>query len=200
MKTGIPKLDDLLGDVEPGSVVLIETVGELGIEIIINTLIENKGKSAAFVTPRLKRRMEKTPALNGLIYLTLGEDFAPQELFKITHSVRQLPNDRFLGVFFLQPLLVFHPPQTVYRFFSELSDIARERGLVLMTLVDKRLVSDKTLATFEDASTHVIDIVEVVEGFKITRGIRIKKSPKEISGYYHLELKEGKVIIGESLG
>ncbi|HHI01273.1 MAG TPA: hypothetical protein ENL40_07425, partial [Thermococcus litoralis] len=160
MKIGVSKLDELLGEIEPGSTILISTIGELGIEIVLAVLRENKEKAIAFVTPRLKKRLKKTEGIDGVIYFTLGEDFAPQELFKITHAMREVPEDRFVGIFFLQPLLVFHPPETAHRFFSELANIALERGFVLMSMVDKRLLDNKTLAIFEESATHVIDIVE----------------------------------------
>lgn len=200
MRIGIPKLDELLGELELGSTVLIETIGELGIEIAIEALKRNKEKSAAFLTPRLKKRLERMSKLKDLVYLTLGEDFAPQELFKVTHALRELPEDRFIAVFLIQPLLIFHPPKTVYRFFTELSNIAHARGIILMTIIDKRLVDKRTLATFEESATHVIDIVEIIKGFRIIRGLRIKKSPNEISGFYKLEIKDGKVEVGEPLG
>ncbi len=199
MRLGIPKLDELLGEIEPGSTVLISTIGELGIEIVLAVLKENKEKAVVFVTPRLKRRLKKIEGIDGVIYFTLGEDFAPQELFKITHAMREVPEDRFVGIFFLQPLLVFHPSETVQRFFSELANMALERGFILMSMVDKRLLDDKTLAIFEESATHAIDIVEVVDGFKITRGIRIKKSPYGVTGFYKLELNK-EIIVGEPLG
>ena len=200
MRIGIPKLDELLGEIELGSTVLIETIGEIGIEIAIEALKRNKEKSAVFLTPRLKKRLEHIFELGEVVYLTLGEDFAPQELFKVTHALRELPEDRFIAVFLIQPLLIFHPSQTVYRFFAELSDIANARGIILMTMIDKRLVDERTLATFEESATHVIDIVEVIQGFKIIRGLRIKKSPKKISGFYKLKIKDGNVEVGELLG
>lgn len=199
MKIGISKLDELLGEINLGSTILISTIGELGIEIVVAVLRENKEKAVVFVTPRLKKRLKKTEGIDGVIYFTLGEDFAPQELFKITHAMREVPEDRFVGIFFLQPLLVFHPPETVHRFFSELANIALERGFVLMSMVDKRLLDDKTLAIFEESATYVIDIVEIVDGFKITRGIRIKKSPHRVTGFYELKLNK-EIIIGEPLG
>ncbi|RLF77043.1 hypothetical protein DRN39_04915 [Thermococci archaeon] len=200
MRIGIPKLDELLGEIELGSTVLIETIGEIGIEIAIEALKRNKEKSAVFLTPRLKKRLEHIFELGEVVYLTLGEDFAPQELFKVTHALRELPEDRFIAVFLIQPLLIFHPSQRVYRFFAELSDIANARGIILMTMIDKRLVDERTLATFEESATHVIDIVEVIQGFKIIRGLRIKKSPKKISGFYKLKIKDGNVEVGELLG
>jgi len=199
MRLGIPKLDELLGKIELGSTILLSTIGELGIEIVLAVLRENKEKAVVFVTPRLKKRLEKTAGIEEVVYFTLGEDFAPQELFKVMHAMREVPEDRFIGIFFLQPLLVFHSPETVHRFFSELANMALERGFILMSMMDKRLLGEKTLAIFEESATYVIDIAEVIEGFKITRGIRIKKSPHGVTGFYKLELNK-EIIVGEPLG
>lgn len=200
MKLGIPKLDELLGEIPEGNAVLIETLGELGEEIVIEALKRNSEKSVAFVTKRLKEKLEKIPELKNIRYITLGEDFAPQELFKITHHLRQIPNEYFVGFFLLQSLLVSNSPKTVYRFFSEISSITHENKLVLIAIIDKRLLDERTLAMFENASTHVIEISEKLERFKIRRGIRVKKSPRGSSGFYELVIKDGNIIIGEPLG
>ena len=78
-------------------------------------------------------------------------------------------------------------------------DIVREKRAVLTVLLDKRLIDERTLAMFENHATHIIDIVEVVEGFRVTRGIRIKKSPLGGTGFYRLDISSGEVKIGEPL-
>ncbi|AHF79828.1 hypothetical protein [Thermococcus paralvinellae] len=200
MKFGIPKLDRLLGEINEGSVVLIETLGNLGEEIVIEALKKNSDKSVAFVTKRLKEELGKIPELKDLKYIVFGEDFAPQELFKITYQLRQILNGYLVALFFLQPLLVYHPPETVYKFFSEVSSIAHDNKLVLIAILDKRLIDERTLAMFENVSTHVIEIGEELEKFRVIRGIRIKKSPRGSSSFYELVIKDGKVTIGEPLG
>ena len=74
MRLGIPKLDELLGEIEPGSTVLISTIGELGIEIVLAVLKENKEKAVVFVTPRLKRRLKK---IEGLSLIHISEPTRP---------------------------------------------------------------------------------------------------------------------------
>ncbi len=199
MRLGIPKLDELLGEIEPGSIILISTVGDVGMDLVIQTLKGNGAGKAILVTPRLEKQLKNVPGLENSVYFALGRDFGPQELFKVTHLMKELPYQELIGVLFLQPLLVFHPPITVYRFLSELADIAISRNFVLMTIIDKRLLDERTLAMFEELSTYVIDITEVVEGFRITRGIRIKKSPGSITGFYRLDIEAGSINIGEPL-
>ncbi len=200
MRLGIPQLDKFLGDIQPGSTVLVSTIGELGIEIVITAIKENREKSVVFVTPRIRKQLEQIPKLRDISYFTLGEDFAPQELFEITHIGREILKNYMVGVLFLQPLLIFHSPDMVYRVFSELSDIALRHDLILISIIDKRLVDERTLASFEESATHVIDIVEVVEGFRVIRGLRIKKSPRGSTDFYRLEIVNGKIIIGEAIG
>ena len=57
MRLGILKLDKLLGEIPEGSVVLIETLGELGEEIVIEALKENREKIVALVAKRLKYKV-----------------------------------------------------------------------------------------------------------------------------------------------
>ncbi|WP_461863270.1 hypothetical protein [Thermococcus sp.] len=199
MRLGIPQLDKFLGDIQPGSTVLVSTIGELGIEIVITAIKENREKSVVFVTPRIRKQLEQIPKLRDISYFTLGEDFAPQELFEITRIGREILKNYMVGVLFLQPLLIFHSPDMVYRVFSELSDIALRHDLILISIIDKRLVDERTLASFEESATHVIDIVEVVEGFRVIRGLRIKKSPRGSTDFYRLEIVNGKIIIGEAI-
>jgi len=199
LKLGIPKLDKLLGDIKPGALILISTVGDLGISIVIQALKKNSGGKVILVTSRLEKQLKRVPGLENSKYLTLGKDFGPQELFRVTHLMKELPHQQLIGVLFLQPLLIFHPPITVYRFLLELADIAISHDFVLVTIIDKRLIDDRTLAMFEELSTYVIDIIEVLEGFHIKRGIRIKKSPNNITGFYTLDVKNGNADIGEPL-
>lgn len=109
MRFGIPKLDELIGDIKPGSTVLISTIGDLGIEILVAIIRKNREKSVVFVTSRLKKWLERIAGLDSVAYLTLGEDFAPQELFAITHAMRRVPENYLVGVFFLQSLLISIP-------------------------------------------------------------------------------------------
>ncbi len=199
MRTGIRKLDILLGEVAPGSTILIETVGTLGEEIATSTLLANRGNAVAFITPKLQEEFERKFDPEDVKMVVLGRDINQQELYQISLTFRKLLKGSWVAFFILHPLLVFHPPEILFRLFSELVDIVRERRAVLAVLLDKRLIDERTLAMFENHATHIIDIVEVVEGFRVTRGIRIKKSPLGGTGFYRLDISSGEVKIGEPL-
>ena len=199
MRTGIRKLDILLGEVAPGSTILIETVGTLGEEIATSTLLANRGNAVAFITPKLQEEFERKFDPEDVKMVVLGRDINQQELYQISLTFRKLLKGSWVAFFILHPLLVFHPPEILFRLFSELVDIVRERRAVLTVLLDKRLIDERTLAMFENHATHIIDIVEVVEGFRVTRGIRIKKSPLGGTGFYRLDISSGEVKIGEPL-
>ncbi|WP_456394378.1 hypothetical protein [Thermococcus sp.] len=199
MRTGIRKLDILLGDLEPGSTILIETVGTLGEEIATSMLLANRGNAVAFVTPKLSEEFEKQFGPGEISLIVLGRDVQQQELYQISFTFRKMLKGSCVAFFILHPILVFHPPEIVFKLFAELVEIVREKKAVMMVLIDKRLVDERTLAMFENYASHIIDILEVVEGFKVTRGIRIKKSPLGGTGFYRLDISNGEVKIGEPL-
>ncbi|NJE25709.1 hypothetical protein E3E22_03540 [Thermococcus sp. MV5] len=199
MKIGISELDEILGEIEEGNVLLLETIGTLGEEVVLEMLKENKENAVAFVTKKMRDRFREIPELTKLKLIVLGEDVFPAELYAISFKLRNLFEGAHVGFFLLHPLLVFHSPTTVYKFFSEIALIVQEKKVVLTAIIDKRLVDERILAMFENLATYVIDIVEVVEGFKIRRGIRVKKSPKGGTGFYKFEIRNGKLVIGEPI-
>ncbi len=199
MRTGIEKLDILLGDIEPGSTILIETVGTLGEEIATSMLLANRGNAVAFVTPKLNEEFEKKFGPGEIYLIVLGREVHQQELYQISFTFRKMLKGSCVAFFILHPILVFHPPEVVFKLFAELVEIVREKKAVMMVLIDKRLVDERTLAMFENYASHIIDILEVIEGFRVTRGIRIKKSPLGGTGFYRLDISNGEVRIGEPL-
>ncbi len=69
------------GEIEPGSTILITTIGRVGIEIIITILGENNKKAVAFVSPSLKKVLKDTRGVDHeILYFTLGKD-SPQRSF-----------------------------------------------------------------------------------------------------------------------
>ncbi|NJE00209.1 hypothetical protein E3E26_10550 [Thermococcus sp. LS1] len=199
MKTGIKKLDKLLGEVPEGSMILIETVGTLGEEIAVSMLQTNKEKAVAFVTSQLREEFEKRFNLREIEMVVLGRDMYQEELYKISYILRNVPEGSSVGFFLLHPLLVFQSSSIVFRLFSELVTIVQEKKAVMVVLLDKRLINSKSLAVFENYATHVIDIIEEVDEFKITRGLRIKKSPGGGTDFYEFDIINGEVIIGNPI-
>ncbi|NJE85889.1 hypothetical protein E3E23_08650 [Thermococcus sp. CX2] len=199
MKTGIKKLDKLLSEVPEGSTILIETIGTLGEEIAASMLRTHKENAVAFVTPQLREKFEKRFNLQKIEMVVLGRDMYQEELYQISHILRNLPEGSSVGFFLLHPLIVFQPSSIVFKLFSELVTIVQEKKAVMVVLLDKRLIDSRSLAMFENYATYVIDIIEEVKGFKITRGLRIKKSPSGGTDFYEFEIKDGKVTIGDPI-
>ncbi|MBP1912502.1 hypothetical protein J2747_001826 [Thermococcus stetteri] len=200
MKLEVPKLDELLGDIKPGSSILILTVGDLGVDIFFNFLKANEERAMIFATPQIKRFLEEKANIKRARFIVVGQDVSPEKLFETTNIVREVAKDSYVGVFFFQPLFLFHTAEVIQRFFSQLTEIALERRLILLALLDKRFLSERERVAFEVSAIHVLEISEVIEGFTIVRGIRVKKSPSGVSGFYRIEFKNGEVIVGEPLG
>jgi hypothetical protein len=200
MRLGIPKLDDLLGDIEPGSALLLLTVGDLGIDLFSNLLKENEEKALIFATSQIKRFLFEKKGIKRARFVVLGEDVSPNNLFETTNLIRKLARESYVGVFFLQPLFLFHTVEIIQKFFTKLAEIAFGQNFIVLAIIDKRFLKEKEIAGFEANSTHVLEIIEEVSGFKITRGIRVKESPTGVSGFYRLDFMDGKTTLDEPIG
>jgi archaellum biogenesis ATPase FlaH len=199
MKFNIPKLDELVGSIAGGRVVLIETVGDIGLRLAIEFLksaIKEGYDVFAIVPRRLKKDLRDE--INARI-LTPNGEFSFHELFTITLIIKKL--DENVGLIdILQPLLIIHNPAKVYQLFQEIGNIIRDKNGVLLAIIDKRLVDEQTLTMFETEADYVIEIEEIVEGLKIRRGIRIKKSPKKMpSNFYELYVNGNGIRLGEKI-
>jgi len=79
-------------------------------------------------------------------------------------------------------------------------DIVRDKNGVLIAIIDKKLVDERTLSMFENESDYVIEIEEIVERLKIRRGIRIKKNPKKPpSKFYELLINDRGIRLGKRI-
>jgi archaellum biogenesis ATPase FlaH len=199
MRFSIPKLDELVGSIAGGRVVLIETVGDIGLRLAIEFLksaIKEGYDVFAIVPRRLKKDLKNE--INARI-LTPNGDFSLHELFTISLVIKRI-NENVGLIDILQPLLIIHNPTKVYQLFQELGNIIRDKNGVLLAIIDKRLVDEQTLTMFETEADYVIEIEEIVEGLKIKRGIRIKKSPKMLpSNFYELYVSNNGIRLGEKI-
>ncbi len=198
MRFDIPKFDDIIGEISNGRVVLIETVGDLGLRLALSFLrnaIKNGFKVFAIVPKRLRGDLRRK--LGDARILTPNDEFTMHELFTVSLTVKRL--EEKVGLLdILQPLLIIHSPEKVYQLFQEICEIVRERNGVLIAIIDKKLVDSRILAMFESEADYVIDIEEVVDGLRIRRGIRVKKNPnKPPSKFYELVVDERGIRIGE---
>ena len=201
MITGVEEIDEKLRNIE-GGIILLRTTGDMGLEVVLQCLEGNLGKIGRsvyiFASPQIKDRLQKHPEVER--FWILGEDFEPHELFKITHIMRNLPEGSLVVFLLLNVLALHHPTDRLQSLFLSLSNIATERKLVVIVVVDVRMFSDRVLSSFEELSTVVIEFVERVAGFKVTRGMRVKKSPRGPTGFYRIEMRDGRLRISEPLG
>ncbi|NPA47087.1 MAG: hypothetical protein GXO14_00400 [Thermococci archaeon] len=193
-------IDRLLQGIEEGGIVLIEAPGVMGDEVALELLRMYKGENrVVFITPKQKRMFRDNPDFSDVDIKVIGEDIHPQELYQITFAFRNLPDGSKVALLSLHFLLVFHPAELVYKLFSELTKISIDKNLLLIVTVDCRILDIKSLAMFEGLATHVLEILEVINGFRIRRGIRVKKSPTGGTCFYEITLSNGRIKVGEPI-
>ncbi len=200
MRFEISKFDELLGGVEGGRVVLIESVGDLGLRIALgflkNAVAEGR-RVFAVVSKRLREDVGK--CLGNVRVLVPDEEFTLHELFTVSLAMKRVEENVGL-VDILQPLLIIHSPEKVYQLFQDICEMVRERKGILLATIDKKLVDGKVLAMFESEADYVIEIEEVVEGLRIRRGIRVKRNPKKPpTKFYELLVDENGMRLGERI-
>ncbi len=200
MKFNIPKFDELIGDITGGRVILIESVGDLGLRIALRFLksaIDEGYDVFAVVPKRLKNDI--TQELGRAKILTPNDEFTLHELFTISLAIKKLEESVGL-IDILQNLLIVHTPEKVYQLFQDVCDIVRDKNGVLIAIIDKKLVDERTLSMFENESDYVIEIEEIVERLKIKRGIRVKKNPKKPpSKFYELLINDRGIRLGKRI-
>lgn len=200
MRFDVLKFDEIVGDIAGGRVILIETIGDLGLRLALGFLknaIKEGINVFAIVPKRLKDDLKKK--LNTAKILTPNDEFTLHELFTISLIIKKLEEKVGL-IEILQPLLIIHSPEKVYQLFQEICDIIREKKGIILAIIDKKLVDSRVLAMFENEADYVIDIEEIVEGLRIRRGIRVKKNPnKPPSKFYELIINERGMRLGERI-
>ena len=197
MRFGIKKLDEILGEIVNGSVILIEGEGDIPLmfakEFLKNN-VANGHKAFALVSERVERILKE---IKGIKILTPNHGFSLQELFTIALAVQDCKEKvGFIDIF--QQLLIMHDSDRIYNLLSDICSHIRRKGRVGIITLDKRIVDERTLAMFENEADYVIEIKEVVKKIKIIRGIRVKKSLNMLpSNFYKLHLDESIEISDE---
>ena len=201
MITGVEEIDEKLRDIE-GGIILLRTTGDMGLEAVLQYLEEALRKTERdtflFASPQIKARVQGR--LNLERCWTLGEDFEHHELFKITHILRGLPEGSLVIFLLLDILALHHPVEKIQSLLFSISNIAVEKNLLVVIVVDARMFNARALSSFEELSTAVIEFTEVIDGFKVTWGMRVKKSPRGPTGFYRIEMRDGRLHISEPLG
>ncbi len=187
MRFEIEEFNKIIGKISEGRVVLIESIGNLGLRLALGFLknaIKDGYNVYALVPKRLKNDIKQE--LENVSVLTPNDEYTIHELFTISLVIRRM-KERVGLIDILQPLLIVHSPRKIYQLFQEICDIVRDRKGILLVVIDKKVVSSSVLAMFEGESDYVIEIEEMVKDLKIRWGIRVKKSPKSLpTNFYEL--------------
>ena len=198
MRFAVAKLDELIGEIEPGRVVLLETVGELGREFVFKFLqtAEKDGEGVfVFIPERMVHDVGKWLEKPFVIHPERGINL--HELFSISLALRNI-RQKIGGFLLLDSLIILHSAEKVFQLFREITEVARKKEQILIATLDKNLVDDKTLAMFEEESDFVIELREIAEGFRLKKGIRVKKSPiKPPSDFYELVIDGDRIDVGD---
>ena len=190
MRFGIKKLDEIIGEIEDGSVILIEGDGDI-LLILAKEFLKNAVKEGhdvfALVSERVKRYLRD---IEGIRIVTPNNEFSLQELFTIALIVKDAKEKVGLIDIF-QQLLIMHDSDRIYNLLSDICTHVRRKGCIGIITLDKRIVDERTLAMFENEADYVIEIREIIKKMKIIRGIRIKKSlSRAPSNYYKLYINK----------
>jgi len=190
MRFGIKKLDEIIGEIEDGSVILIEGDGDI-LLILAKEFLKNAVKEGhdvfALVSERVKRYLRD---IEGIRIVTPNNEFSLQELFTIALIVKDAKEKVGLIDIF-QQLLIMHDSDRIYNLLSDICSHVRRKGCIGIITLDKRIVDERTLAMFENEADYVIEIREIIKKMKIIRGIRIKKSlSRAPSNYYKLYINK----------
>ncbi len=185
MNLGILGLDEITGKIVDGSVVLIECHTGLCNHLLVKIAKENEDL-AIFA----HKRMEKLFSRNV---------FYPNDVYNL-HQLYTIPlaikkcKQKMVLFLLLHDLFSIHMPESVCGLFSEIAGIVRNQKKVLVSSIDTDLIDVKTLSMLENEADYVIELREEVNGLKIRRGIRAKKSlTKPPSDFYDFDLDEFKI-------
>ncbi|NJE05156.1 hypothetical protein E3E36_03155 [Thermococcus sp. M36] len=200
MRLGIEKLDRVLGEIEGGDVLLIETIGSLGIELLSKVIRGSRDAERRVMILLSKGASERRLLpIDGTDLLILGKNVHAERLYEILHRIKGLPEGSLLVAIRLDVLLLFRPREAIYMFMEDLVSTVQEKKIIFVVTVDKRNLKEKDIAIFENLATHIIDITETVDGSNVTLVMRVKKSPGGRSGFCRFSIEEGNISIGEPL-
>ncbi len=182
MKTGIKKLDKIIGTIDEGSILIIESPGELSIYLAKkfvkeeNTVVFIHRKQTKFF-PEIKSKIP-------------GENYSLQELYTIPLAIKDTHEKVVIFTLFPQ-IYMLHDSNKAYQILVDVAEIIRESKRMFVATIDTSIMDERTIAMLESEADYVIEIREVIKDLKILRGIRVKKSlSKKPSGFYEFDIRD----------
>ncbi len=189
MKIRIDGFSKLIDEITKGSVTIIESPGDLGLLIAKN--IGEESNSVAFIHERQIKQFQNFKLK------ILGKDIFIHELYAIPLVVKDTEED--VVVFTILPqIYITHGGDKTYKTLAEIAKEIREASRILVATIDLNILDEKTIAMLESEADYIVEISEIIKEFKITRGIRIKKSlndpPSDFYRFYIKDLRVGERI------
>ncbi len=197
MEIPLSQLGNLLGPISEGDVVLVETEGEVTADFLLRTVEENRGKAQLlFVVPKGAPEVRNPlKSQKDVQLLILGKDIDTDRLYELLRTIRNLSEGALIVTIRLDSLFLKRDEKSVYLFLEDLASLVQEKNLILLMTIDKRNVSSRQMAMFENLSTHVVDTMERITDSRVVHLLRVKKSPKGSTGFYTMNVKDGKIIL-----
>ncbi len=197
VKVALPVLSDLLGPIRSGDVLLVEMEGEITTGVLLQMVEKSRGKVPMVVvvpkgTPEVKSCIKK---LDDVQLLVLGRDIDTDRLYELLRVIRRLQEGAVIAAIRLDSLFLKRDEKSVYLFLEDLAGLVQEKNLILVMTIDKRNVSSRQVAMFENLSTHVVDTMERITDSHVVHLLRVKKSPKGGTGFYTMEVKDGRITL-----
>ena len=99
----------------------------------------------------------------------------------------------------LSPLLLLNPPETVYKFLTQLFAEMKQYDVVLLATLEDEMHQSQAVAAMEQKFDGVIELKLYDKGMRVVPLFRVRKMrgiPPQ-PGYYHFSFVEGKMEISE---
>ena len=189
MNLRIHFLNKIIGEIADESVILFECDTGIGFHVFLE-IAKKHDDLTIFAHKRLKRVFGKK-----IIYP--NDEYNLQQLYTIPLAIKKCKS-KIVMFTILHDLFSIHSTDSVCNLFTEVANIVRDCKKIMLSSIDTKLISERALSMLENESDYVIEIREFMDGLKIKRGIRVKKSlTKPPSDFYSLDLE--KLEIGDKL-
>ncbi|MDA4135813.1 MAG: RAD55 family ATPase [Thaumarchaeota archaeon] len=206
VSSGVPPLDQLLGDGYPDrSTVLIVGPPGIGKEALGYWFTQsglNQGDFCLYATRLSTREVlqdakgfnvdmrQKVPlwfaSEGGQVKVDINDLSGLS--FNIKEALRQNPSRRIRVVTdVLSSLLMLNAPETIYKFFSQLSTELKQFDAVLLATIEEGMHKPEVLAAMEQVFDGVVEMRLYEEGLRVLPLLRIRKMrglPPQ-PGYYN---------------
>ena len=191
------EIDELMKKLQRQSeILLIESIAGVGGDVLIRQLLASlmKENQKVFVTTSVKPRWQiideflnfdisKDSIERNLFVVTAIQEDAPnvisidmRKIFVISNAVKSCFSSCVAGSLeILNTLFFLEKREVIQKFLLELIQEARIRNVSLIIPVDIGIWNSSSISFAENLADIIIELQEAVTGFKILRGLRLKK-------------------------